>query len=205
MKIGLSFVGISHGTGRDYNHCFSNINEFLIAPFKKDHDVKIYLTTYNTNSDNLIKLYDPVAYQFSDKSHQMLTYIKSLEQLRNQDLDFIISTRFDIHFHKKINEINIDYTKFNALFKEKGWWDSMKFTTDNLFAFPSNMIDDFLFVLNSLYQNPSRHLQTDLHQAFSRMQNKIGTDKTHIISNVDELSNTNLFYSLCNTKWGIQK
>ena len=163
----------------------------------------------NERADNIIDIYKPVAQTFIDiqGSHQVLTYIKSMEQLRGQDLDFVISTRFDIHFHRIVKDINLDYTKFNALFKEKGWWhwwSPKKFTTDNFFAFPYSMLEDFISVLYDLYRNPPRRKCTDLHQVFYKMQKKIGEDKTNIVSNVDELSHKkNLFYSLCNIKNGI--
>lgn len=207
MRLGLVFTGISHGLGRNYNHCFPNINSHLIECYKKDHDVKVYVASYAGAGEDIKNLYKPTLFFFEEyaNSHQVLTYIKSMEQLRNQELDFIICTRFDIHFNKNINEIGLDYSKFNALFKERGWWDSMKFTTDNFFAFPYYMLEKFIMVLWGLYNNPSRPGQTDLHQAFYRMQNEVGIENTNIVSNIDELSNYNIFYSLCNTKWGIFK
>jgi hypothetical protein len=207
MKIGISFVGISSGIGRDCRHCFPNHKSMLIDPFKNKFNTKVYLTSYNSDHmDEIIKLYNPNKYIFNDfdGSHQVLTYIKSLEQLRNENLDFVISTRFDIHFNKNIENVNFNYNKFNALFKERGWWSSMKFTTDNMFAFKYSMLEDFISILQDLYINPSRFGMTDLHQVFSRMQNKIGIDNTNIISNIDELSNYNIFYSLCSSKWGTQ-
>ncbi len=207
MKIGINLVGVSNSLGRNFAHCANNLHEFLIDPFKKDHDISLYTSTYidHTNSE-LLNIYNPKKHQFLDinGSHQVLTYKKSLEQLLDQNNDFIISTRFDIHFHQKINEIGINYSKFNALFKEKGWWNNMKFTTDNFFAFPHTMLNSFILVLDDLYQNPSRQGQTDLHQAFFRVQNIVGEQQTNIISNIDELSNTNLYYSLCNHKWGVR-
>lgn len=210
MKIGISFVGISHGIGRDCQHCFSNTNQFLIEPFKDDNDVKTFVSTYKSDiEDFILTSYKPTSYQFLDfsNSHQTLMYAKSLEQMRGQDLDFVISTRFDIHFKQIIKDINLDYNKFNALFREKAWWDMpWRFTTDNFFAFPYNMLEDFIIVLNGLYTNPSRPGQTDLHQAFFRMQDKVGADKTHIVSpDIEELSNHNSYYNLCNSKWGISQ
>lgn len=208
MKIGIVFTGISYGIGRDSNHCLSNHNQFLIDPFKKESDVKLYLTSYsNEKANDILDAYKPTLHNFFEyeDSHQVLTYIKSMELIRSQPLDFVICTRFDIHFHKQINEIGIDYTKFNALFKEKGWWDSMKFTTDNFFAFPYSMLETFILVLKELYVNPSRPGQTDLHQVFFRVQKNVGIENTNIISNLDELSNYNSFYSLCSSKWGKQK
>jgi hypothetical protein len=197
---------VSHGLGRDCTHCFQNHKSKLIDPLSASGDVEIYLTSYNSSyNDAIVGLYSPKSYNFFDidNSHQVLTYIKSLEQLKGNGLDFIISTRFDIHFHKTINEIHLKHDKFNALFKENGWWNSMKFTTDNFFAFPASMIDLFINVLNGLYANPSRPGQTDLHQAFYRMQNVVGQNNTNIVSPIDELSNYNSFYSLCNEKWGV--
>jgi hypothetical protein len=207
MNIGISFVGVSFGEGRNYKHCFSNLESYLINPFKQHHNVNTFITSYNSEfNDDIISLFNPTKHQFNDfgNSHQVLTYIKSLEQLRGQDLDFVISTRFDIHYHKDLSLIGLDFNKFNALFKENGWWDSMHFTTDNFFAFPYSMLEVFIDVLKDLYQNPSRGSLMDLHQAFYRIQVKVGIENTHIISNIDELSNTNSFYSLCNEKWGIR-
>lgn len=205
MRIGILFNGISYGIGRDFRHCFNSINSNLIIPFQKNNDVKVFLTTYKHQfEEEQVKLYAPHLYSFLDTntSHQVLTYIKSFEQIKNEPLDFIISTRHDIHFHKDMSNIGIDFEKMNALFKERGWWDNMKFTTDNFFAFPHSMLSSAIDVLYSLYENPSRVGQTDLHQFFHRMQNKVGISKTNIISNIDELSNYNSFYSLCNDKWG---
>ena len=98
MKLGLLFTGISYGyydlvNGdgrnnveqlRDYNHCFTNISKNLIEPLKKDNDVKIYLTSYHSSMENdIINKYCPILYSFLDinNSHQILTYIKSLEQI----------------------------------------------------------------------------------------------------------------------------
>lgn len=210
MKIGLLFTGISYGYYnsndgrtnieylRDYNHCFPNILKNIIEPLKNMHDVKIYLMSYNSDKINdILDKYLPTLYTFTDMehSHQILTYIKSLEQIRNQDLDFVISTRFDIHFNKPITDLNIDYSKFNSLFKEKGYWEIYKFTTDNLFAFKYDMLEDFISALHIVYK--MRRAQTDLHPAFYEVQKKIGSSNTHIISEIDELSHVNSIYSIC--------
>lgn len=205
MKIGIVFTGIHYESGRDVRHCISNINSNLIEPFRRDHDVSIYLQTYRSDIDSeLQSIFNPKSIGLEDyqNSHQVLTYIKSLEQIRNQDLDFVICTRFDIHFTRDMSQIGLQTDKFNALFKERGWWDSFRFTTDNFFAFPYSMLETFIDVLRGLYSNPSRVGQMDLHQAFARVQDIVGVNRTHIVSNVDELSNYNLFYSLCSSKWG---
>lgn len=206
MNVGVLLIGISSGFGRDFTHCASNIKTNIIEPLKKEHDVNIVLTSYKSDSNKeLIDTYSPCKYTFLDfnDSHQIQTYILGLESSLDIDLDFVICTRFDIHFHKSIVDIPIDYTKFNALFKEKGWWNNNHFTTDNFFAFPQNMTTKFIDVLHDMYKNPARYRMTDLHQAFYRVSKLIGEENSHIVSNIEELSNYNSFYSLCNQKWGI--
>lgn len=47
--------------------------------------------------------------------------------------------------------MNIDYDKFNFLFKEKGTWNkNTKFVTDNFFAFPIKYKDKFLQAIKGL-------------------------------------------------------
>ena len=207
MKIGIVITGISYGCGRDFRHCYNNIYAKLIEPYMQEHEVNVYLTSYhNEKEEELVNTYKPAKHQFlsMDCSHQVLTYISGLDLVEDEDLDFVICTRPDIHFHKNMKDIDIDYQKFNALFHERGWWDSMHFTTDNYYAFPHDMLSRFKLVLYDLYQNPSRAEPViDLHQAFFRMQKIIGISKTKIVSDLDELSNYNSFYSLCNLKWGV--
>lgn len=203
MKIGLSFTGISHGYGRDFTHCFPVIQGTVIKPLQKKHDIKTYVTTYSTNMDKLLlDSYKPAKYHFVDAipnqtAHQVLTYLAGIELLKGEDLDFVISTRFDIHFHKKLSHISFDYSKFNTLFHEKGWRNS-NFTTDNLYAFPYSMLDQLIECINDCYNNPARPGLTDLHHLWYRMSKKV---PCHIVSpDVDELSNYNSFYSLCRNK-----
>ncbi len=205
MKVGIVFTGIHYEHGRDVRHCIPNLSKYLIDPFKQNNDVSIYLQTYNSSIESELQtLFNPklIGLEPYPNSHQVLTYIKSLEQIRNQDLEFVVATRFDIHFNKDMSQIGLQTDKFNALFKERGWWDSSRFTTDNFFAFPYSMLETFIDVLHGLYKNPSRAGQMDLHQAFARVQDIVGVNRTNIVSNIDELSNYNLFYSLCSDKWG---
>jgi len=205
MRIGVLLTGISYGYGRDFAHCAPNIKANIIEPLKPNHTVGTILTTYKSDKETeLINTYSPQKYTLIEfkGSHQIQTYITGLESLFELELDFVICTRFDIHFHKKITEIDIDYSKFNALFKERGWWDKSHFTTDNFFAFPTSITPTFVEVLKNMYDRPARHGMTDMHQAFFRVSKLIGNEHTHIVSDIEELSNYNSFYSLCNQKWG---
>ncbi len=221
MKVALIFTGISYGHGRDFNHCFPNIQETLISPLLEKHEVSIFLCTYeNEKKKDLIELYHPVAYKtipFID-SHQVGTYIQSMENIKNKDFDFVFSTRFDIHFNKRIDQININFKKFNVLFPEKGWYNKLKwwpiwrkikylhrvklpyiarYTTDNFFAFPYAMLDEFILVLKEELMYPTRKGLMDMHGVFNKLRNRVGEERVNIVSQEPEVSDVNSFYFLC--------
>ncbi|WP_248804406.1 hypothetical protein, partial [Escherichia coli] len=92
-----------------------NIKETLIGAFANP---TIYFTTYQHEVlPDVIDFYKPKHVQLVDyhSSDQRRTLWKSLNQVVEEDLDFIIIGRFDIQFKKKITEFNIDYTKFNFI------------------------------------------------------------------------------------------
>ena len=206
MNIGIVFVGISYGHGRDFRHCYENIKNNLLDAFGEDNSVSVYSCTYNSElNDELIQLFKPKKYTFLEfkDSHQLTTYKTALSLTLGEELDFIITTRFDIHFHKEISTIPFDFRKFNALFKEKGhwqWWSKHKFTTDNLYGFPPEMTQDFIHVIDDMYINPARKGCTDLHHTYYRISKKLGKNKAQIISKIPELSDFNTYYSLCRKK-----
>ena len=203
MKIGVSLVGISYDHGRDFQHCYQSIKENLIDPYAEDNDVSTYITTYNHELiDTLLDLYKPTHSRIYDYNYygQVPSHIGALEMLKSEDLDIIIVTRFDIHFNQVMKHINVDYTKFNALFREQthGQWAELEFVTDNYFVFPHHMIDDYIAALRSCQSNPPRSHCQDLHGVFLRMQNIIGIDKMHIVSPILENSHlNNSFYYVC--------
>jgi hypothetical protein len=199
MKIGLNIVGISYNkeTKKDWKD--SNIKQTLIECLNQKYEVETYITTYMHNELlELIKHYDSKITTIikSDKSAQILTYIKSLKQLVNEDLDVIISTRFDIFFNQNFDELNFDFSKFNFLFKETGWWDNYKFTTDNFYIFPKEYLQNFIECIEELYKAPPRNNCTDMHGMYNFISKKISEDNIHFISDNHMISNVNEFYKL---------
>jgi hypothetical protein len=199
MKIGLNIVGISYNkeTKKDWKD--SNIKQTLIECLNQKYEVETYITTYIHNELlELIKHYDSKITTIikSDKSEQILTYIKSLKQLVNEDLDVIISTRFDIFFNQNFDELNFDFSKFNFLFKETGWWDNYKFTTDNFYIFPKEYLQNFIECIEELYKTPPRNNCTDMHGMYNFISKKISEDNIHFISDNHMISNVNEFYKL---------
>lgn len=202
MKIGILLTGISSGIrDRDWKKTAASIKEKVINCWP-GNNVSTYITTYEHDEvDELIEYYTPVKYQILDYSgsDQRLTYAKSLEMLIDQDLDTVISTRFDIEFYKKISEYSIDFNKFNFLFREGNhWWQNHLYTTDNLFIIPHKMIPITVDVVYGLYTNPYRNYP-DLHPLYSRILPIIGTQSIHFLTEGLELSHDNTQYRLIRT------
>lgn len=188
MKIGINFVGVSYGGDRASNwiYCYHRIQQRVIKCWRDlGHDVKIYCTTYhNELEDLLLKEYSPNKHQLFDYggSDRRLTQKASYEQLRGEDLDFVITARFDVIFNHNITEYNIDYNKLNVLFKEgEQRWEKNNLTADVLFMFPYSMLEDMIDIMQSHYDNPiSNH--ACLHHTYERMRLKKGDDAVHFMT-----------------------
>lgn len=132
---------------RDWQLSKDNIKSTLIDSFKKNNDVKIYITTYeDTRVDDVIKFYSPtdVLLLPVEGSHQRLTYIKSMEALLDQDLDFIIAARFDLFFEQEVINFNWDYDKMNFVSPEMMGWDLYRYVADTFFGFPKKYLQSFI-------------------------------------------------------------
>lgn len=165
MKIGINIAGLSHndlGNGiHTYKSSYQNLFKNVINPLKETNDVKIYLYTYNTNeTEAILKIYNPEKYTILESANTnspklaVNTYIDSLKILKNEDLDFIITTRFDLDI---MNLIKFDFKKFNFLFKELNNWDNHQLTTDLLYAFPFKMLDNVIKSLYETYENLNKY------------------------------------------------
>jgi hypothetical protein len=198
MRIGINLVGVSKGLkNRDWKNTSDNIKENLINGWG-DNEVYVYVTTYYNDSINeLLYFYNPINYKILQykNSDQRLTYIESLKNIEYEPLDFIISTRFDIKFKNSISNLDIKYDKFNFLFKEKGWWDNHNFVTDNIFLFDTKYTGFFIESIYDFYKKPYRDCP-DLHPTYRYIKPKIGEENINIISNIEEISTNNSFYTL---------
>jgi hypothetical protein len=211
MKIGISIVGISHlddnladsrdivgrrGRVRKYDCCPPNVLDTLIEPLRASgNTVEVYLTTYpHEYMHELLKFYNPKYYFLKDfkTSFMQKTYNESLIQLKNEDLDFIISTRFDILFSQDMSKLSYDYNKMNVLFREKGY-GHMNYTCDNFYAFPKKYIDDFANSIIELFQSGERN---GMHGTIHQLSKKIGYENINIIDNMDQLGHDNNYYFL---------
>lgn len=190
MKIGINIAGLSHndlGNGiHTYKDGYENLFKNLINPLKENNNIKIYLYTYNTDeSDNILEIYKPTKYTILDATHSnsaelaASTYIDSLENLRNEDVDFIITTRFDLDIRCNID---IDFEKFNFLFKELKNWDESNLTSDTFYAFPKYMLEDVIISLKETWLGKSRHFCPGLfHCLYKFLINRVDASDIHFI------------------------
>lgn len=204
MKIALSVVGISHAEIADrtrrWDQCLSNIQETIIDPFKSVGSVKTYITTYDHQYiQPLLEFFNPEKYLVSDitGSNQLDTYINSLSLLLDEDIDIVVTTRFDILFSKPITDLGMHYDKFNVLFAEDGW-THLNFTCDNLFVFPRRMLYSFITAIKQWKVNkPFPHTSVyGLHGVFREMELLVGCDQVNIVSNKVQRCHNNEYYFL---------
>jgi hypothetical protein len=205
MKIAILLTGLTDTRvgqkGRDWRLSRDLTKEKVIDCFS-NHEVSVYLTTYNsTHLHEIIDFYNPkktLILPF-DGSHQRTTYYQSLMQLVTEDVDFIISTRFDIDFGSKISEYPYDWEQFNFLFREVDpWWTDYKFAGDVFYAFPKKFLSAFIDSVKREHEAPFR-IYGDLHAVYRHVENLIGEQNINFIFSGTHNSNNNCFYKIIRT------
>jgi len=203
MKIGIVLTGVAWGQAvgtakadRDWKLAKDNIKEKLINVIP---NAGVYLTTYpHPELTGMIEHYNAskaviIPYQ---GSQIRTTYKRSMEELIYEDLDFIIATRYDIHFNTPVNTWNIDYNKFNFLFKEiEPFWTNDRFVGDALYAFPKKYLFQFIEAINRENLCPYRD-NYDMHPMYRHVSHRIGDWNTHFIFDGCHNSGDNQFFKL---------
>jgi hypothetical protein len=201
MKVAINIAGLSHndlGNGiHTYKDGYQNLFKNVINPLKENNDIKIYVYTYDTpEKDNILQTYKPTKYTILESTNNNSaeiaanTYIDSLEKLKDEDIDFIITTRFDLDISCNIG---IDFKKFNFLFKELNHWDEAYLTTDTFYAFPKDMLDDVIISLKETWLGKNTHFCPGLfHCLYRFLVKRIGESNIQFIDNEEstiEISN----------------
>jgi len=203
-KLSISLVGISHlihterwPISRSYEHCYDNFVTELLEPLSKKFDIVTNLTTYHSDKFcDIVEKYKPTSFQFLPLkgSHQVKTFIKSIDQLDNLNIDYVLYTRFDIIFQPgELKKLNINLNSFNFLCKEKGYWDSHHFVNDCLYFMPYKMLPDFKQACLSLICNPPRPGLMDMHGLYNTISHRV---KINFMVDEHHLSSGNNIYSL---------
>lgn len=211
MKIAFCFYGILYGVGgrtgssRNFSHCWPNIKKMLVDPFiSQGHEVSLYFSSYpieDEKQNNEFKtIVDPKNVFYSDfkNSDPFTAKYASFKILQKLKDEVIILTRSDIHWSKKIANENIDLNKFNFLFPEKGWWNTEhQFTCDNFYIWPSKMTRYVKKAMKETYAFPRGKPFVDTHALMFNLKKYVSEKRIHMISDVEELSDVNSFYTCC--------
>ena len=161
---------------------------FCTYPFNDDDIEKEFMETVQPRRVHYCKYKDSM--QYTTKSALFQTFED------DGDLDVIIWTRTDIHFKVPITEMDIQYDKFNFLFKEKGYWDDgRKFTTDNFHVWNHRLTP---LVKQAMMDTIALRCDRHTHAIHRFIVKYMKESEYHFISpDKQELSNVNSFYSLC--------
>ena len=123
-----------------------------------------FISTYKFDNDidgRWIREIKPVKFYCGDPDYTTPTYIPQFnhfkrlieminnqEKISNKKYDIFIFTRLDIKMLKDYDELNIDYDKFNIVFKnESGGCD------DNFFIFPRKYYEHFIETIKDMHNN----------------------------------------------------
>jgi len=186
VKIGIGLVGLSSGfRNRDWRRTKDEIKNKVINCWS-GHEVNLYLSTEDITQE-LLDFYNPKKYVDTKLVPFIHTEFRILNKLiylvnvmENEDLDLVIITRFDIIFFNSLSSLNIDYNKFNFLFREKNhFYDGRGFTCDNLYVFPKHMLSTFKeSFLDPTNPTNKGHFHD---QVYLPLKKRIGEENIHFI------------------------
>lgn len=198
MKIGINLVGVSFNDGygryRNYEDAIDGFMSNVVNPLiDEGYEIFSYLYTYNSpKKEDILTAYTPVKSTFTHPVYNTIgggdrlpngmkaissNYINSLEQLKGEGLDLIISTRFDINFLKNpFKEYQYDFNKFNFLWREPEY-THLPIVNDTFVVFPYSMLDNVINSINQMESNPPYGVDVAMHNWYLPMVNEVGEDK----------------------------
>lgn len=210
MKLGFSFFGIIQGAGgrtgsdRDYRHCWPSLKRDLVDPFvAQGHTAKIYFSGYSfptqADENKFLEVVKPdkVNYSHFANSDPFTAKFGAFNNFVDEDLDAVIFTRSDIHFSRIMANEDIDFSKINFLFPEKGWWEDYRFTCDNFYVIPKPYIKDMRRAMEDTYAWPRGKPYVDTHALWNKLVQYVPESEFRFISNEPEISDVNSFYTCC--------
>lgn len=218
MRIGINLVGVSYNDGvigryRNYEDAWEGFMTNIVNPLKEEgHDIFFYLFTYDSpKKEDILKAYTPVKSTFLDPNYNKmgggdkienqikiisLTYINALNELIGEDLDLIISTRFDISFNiNPFKEFNFEMDKFNFLFRESEY-THLPIVSDTFYFFPHSMTENFINGIIEMETNPPMGVNIAMHNMYLPMCKEVGKENVKWVCDEFYTSLTNPLYKL---------
>lgn len=151
MRYCLILRGVSFNDDKDFYHymidykkSYNNIREKIIDPLvSQGHEVDVILSTnIHAHLDQLIEDYKSAVCITTDSGHNVKLFaaLQYYAEKYEKECDYVIVTRFDMHFTKSILDLPINYNHFNIMcrgcnvfyYKGKVYDD----IDDNFFVFP---------------------------------------------------------------------
>jgi len=218
MKIGINLVGVSYNDGtigryRNYEDAIDGFMTNIINPLiEEGHDVFSYLYTYDSpKKDDIIKTYTPVKSSLLNPDYnkmssgvvlenkinlQSAVYINSLMEILNENLDLVISTRFDINFFKNpFKEYQYDLNKCNFLWREPEY-THLPIVNDTFIVFPHHMTQNFINTIMIMETNPPHGVNVAMHNLYLPMCMEVGKENVQWVSDKFETAISNTLYKL---------
>jgi hypothetical protein len=144
----------------DFFRNLKNLEDNIIKPLQDRFNLKIYLSTYQSNDLHKIeKVLNPEKTVINDKkNHPIDTFINGLEVI-NKDDDYVLTYRFDGYLKDKIVNFNLDFDKncINFPWRESGHWQSFKGVGDLIFLYPLKLNECFMTALKACKEKKSIH------------------------------------------------
>jgi len=218
MKIGINLVGVSYNDGtigryRNYEDAIDGFMTNIINPLiEEGHDVFSYLYTYDSpKKEDIIKTYTPFKSTFLNPYYnkmssgvvlenkinlQSAVYINSLMEILNENLDLVISTRFDINFFKNpFKEYQYDLNKCNFLWREPEY-THLPIVNDTFIVFPHHMTQNFINTIMIMETNPPHGVNVAMHNLYLPMCMEVGKENVQWVSDKFETAISNTLYKL---------
>lgn len=218
MKIGINLVGVSYNDGavgryRNFEDATDGFFKHLVSPLvNQGHTVQYYVCTYDSpKREQLLTTYSPVIKsQFLDEGYTRLgggdrvdgmkimsaIYVYSLNALLGEDLDVVISTRFDISFQKNPFETyEYDFSKCNFLWREPEF-THVPIVSDTFIVFPHRMTENMIASIMRMETNPPHGVGHGMHNLYVPMCDEVGRENVKIVCDEYQRSDKNDLYKL---------
>jgi hypothetical protein len=194
-------IGGRNSSMKDIRHCWPNIKKNVVQPLlDNNNQVDVLLSTYKVTDETIEKdIFDKVQpkhvlYWDTNNSTPLTCKFEPLEYMYSLGYDFYVMTRSDIHFNKSVILDTLRYDKFNFLFPEKDVWKNKKYCSDNLYLWPKDFTP---YLKQSITEAKRKNGLTHTHDIYTELCSLIGENNLNIMSNEEEFSDVNSFYSLC--------